>query len=101
MKTRWLRFDPSPGSHLNKERRIASEISILSNKASRTGAWTTEIRRSWTRMQAMDDKITTRTPAGRWGQTQEVTGAAVYFASRASLCVTGETIRVDGGYAVR
>jgi len=49
----------------------------------------------------MNDEILARTPAGRWGQPEEVAGAAVYLASRASDFVTGETIRVDGGYAIR
>jgi 2-deoxy-D-gluconate 3-dehydrogenase len=35
------------------------------------------------------------------GQPDEVAGAAVYRASRASDFVTGDTIRVDGGYAIR
>src|SRR5258708_4434562 len=47
------------------------------------------------------DKILARTPAGRWGQPEEVAGTAVYLASRASDFVTGTTIRVDGGYAIR
>lgn len=47
------------------------------------------------------DEIMARTPAGRWGQSEEVAGTAVYLASRASQFVTGETIRVDGGYAIR
>jgi 2-dehydro-3-deoxy-D-gluconate 5-dehydrogenase len=49
----------------------------------------------------MNDEIIARTPAGRWGQPEEVAGAAVYLASRASDFVTGDTIRVDGGYAIR
>ncbi len=49
----------------------------------------------------MNDEILARTPAGRWGQPEEVAGAAVYLASHASDFVTGETIRVDGGYAIR
>jgi 2-dehydro-3-deoxy-D-gluconate 5-dehydrogenase len=52
-------------------------------------------------MKAMNDEILARTPAGRWGQPKEVAGAAVYLASGASDFVTGETIRVDGGYAIR
>jgi len=52
-------------------------------------------------MQAMNDEIVSRTPAGRWGQPEEVAGAAVFLASQASDFVTGETIRVDGGYAIR
>lgn len=47
------------------------------------------------------DDILLRTPAGRWGKTEEMGGAAVFLASSASDFVTGETIRVDGGYAIR
>lgn len=48
-----------------------------------------------------NDQILVRTPAGRWGQPEEMAGTAVYLASQASDFVTGETIRVDGGYAIR
>ena len=46
-------------------------------------------------------EIITRTPAGRWGNPDELSGTAVYLASRASNFVTGATICVDGGYAIR
>jgi 2-dehydro-3-deoxy-D-gluconate 5-dehydrogenase len=49
----------------------------------------------------LNDEILARTPAGRWGQPDEIAGTAVYLASRASDFVTGTTIRVDGGYAIR
>ena len=49
----------------------------------------------------LNDEILARTPAGRWGQPEELAGTAVYLASRASDFVTGTTIRVDGGYAIR
>jgi NAD(P)-dependent dehydrogenase (short-subunit alcohol dehydrogenase family) len=39
-----------------------------------------------------------RTPMGRFGETTDLTGAAIYLASDASGYVTGETIRVDGGF---
>ena len=51
--------------------------------------------------QALVDEIMLRTPAGRWGQPKEIAGTAVFLASKASDFVTGETIRVDGGYAIR
>ncbi|OGS69594.1 MAG: hypothetical protein A3F91_02595 [Flavobacteria bacterium RIFCSPLOWO2_12_FULL_35_11] len=49
----------------------------------------------------INDEIILRTPAGRWGQPDEIIGTAIYLASKASDFVTGETIRVDGGYAIR
>ena len=49
----------------------------------------------------LNDEILARTPAARWGQPEEIAGTAVYLSSRASDFVTGETIRVDGGYAIR
>jgi 2-deoxy-D-gluconate 3-dehydrogenase len=49
----------------------------------------------------LNDEILSRTPAGRWGQAEEIAGTAVYLASRASNFVTGTTIRVDGGYSIR
>ena len=47
------------------------------------------------------DEILARTPAARFGEPEEIAGTAVYLASRASDFVTGTTIRVDGGYAIR
>jgi gluconate 5-dehydrogenase len=38
-----------------------------------------------------------RTPAGRWGVPEELVGAAVFLASRASDFVNGQIIYVDGG----
>lgn len=52
-------------------------------------------------LKEMYDEIIARTPAGRWGQPDELIGTAVFLASRASDFVTGTRIRVDGGYAVR
>jgi 2-deoxy-D-gluconate 3-dehydrogenase len=50
---------------------------------------------------AMNDEILQRTPAGRWGKPEEMAGTAISLACSASDFVTGETIRVDGGYAIR
>ena len=53
------------------------------------------------RATAWNDEILMRTPAARWGQPEDLAGTAVYLASRASDFVTGATIFVDGGYAIR
>ncbi len=38
-----------------------------------------------------------RTPAGRWGQVEELVGAAVFLCSDAASFVNGHTLFVDGG----
>ena len=38
-----------------------------------------------------------RTPAGRWGQVDELVGAAVFLSSDAASFVNGHTLYVDGG----
>ncbi|MFI4986063.1 MAG: SDR family oxidoreductase, partial [Alphaproteobacteria bacterium] len=39
-----------------------------------------------------------RTPMGRFGELDELVGAAVFLAAPAASYVTGEIIRVDGGF---
>jgi 2-deoxy-D-gluconate 3-dehydrogenase len=46
------------------------------------------------------EEMRRRTPAGRWGDPQELVGAAVLFASRASSFITGTHLLVDGGLTV-
>ena len=45
--------------------------------------------------------ILERIPAGRWGATDDLAGAAVFLASSASDYVTGAIIPVDGGWLGR
>ena len=44
--------------------------------------------------------ILARTPAGRWGEADEIAGAAVFLASSAADFITGATLPVDGGYSI-
>ncbi len=46
-------------------------------------------------------QILERIPAGRWGKPEDMVGAAVYLASRASDYVNGTTITIDGGWMGR
>jgi len=45
--------------------------------------------------------ITARIPAGRWGEPDDLGGAAVFLASRASDYVHGHVLVVDGGWMAR
>lgn len=44
-----------------------------------------------------NDFIVGRTPAGRWGDPDDLQGAAIFLASKASNFVNGQIIYVDGG----
>lgn len=44
-----------------------------------------------------NDFIISRTPAGRWGDPEDLAGTAVFLASEASKFVNGQIIYVDGG----
>jgi 2-deoxy-D-gluconate 3-dehydrogenase len=46
-------------------------------------------------------QILERIPAGRWGEPEDIAGAAVFLASRASDYVSGEVLVVDGGWMAR
>jgi 2-deoxy-D-gluconate 3-dehydrogenase len=46
-------------------------------------------------------QITVRIPAGRWGEPDDLGGAAVFLASRASDYVSGHVLVVDGGWMGR
>ena len=49
----------------------------------------------------LEERVTARTPAGRWGVPDDFAGIAVFLASFASDFVTGTAIPVDGGYSVQ
>jgi gluconate 5-dehydrogenase len=44
-----------------------------------------------------NDLVMTRTPAGRWGEPEDVANAALFLASRAADFVNGHVLYVDGG----
>ncbi len=58
---------------------------------------TTAIRQDTERYQS----ILSRIPAGRWGEPDDLKGAAVFLASDASNYMHGATIAIDGGWLAR
>jgi NAD(P)-dependent dehydrogenase (short-subunit alcohol dehydrogenase family) len=44
--------------------------------------------------------VNARTPLGRWGQPDDISGVVLFLASEASAFITGACLPVDGGYSV-
>jgi 2-dehydro-3-deoxy-D-gluconate 5-dehydrogenase len=51
--------------------------------------------------EARNSQILARIPSARWGEPEDIAGAAVFLASPASDYVTGEVLVVDGGWMAR
>jgi gluconate 5-dehydrogenase len=49
---------------------------------------------------AFDSMVRTRTPAGRWGEPDEIAAAVVFLASDEAAYITGQKLIVDGGMTV-
>jgi 2-deoxy-D-gluconate 3-dehydrogenase len=56
-------------------------------------------RRARAELQGLNERVLSRTPAGRWGEPADMAGIAVFLGSSASDFVTGTAIPVDGGYS--
>jgi 2-deoxy-D-gluconate 3-dehydrogenase len=50
-------------------------------------------------IKGLNAMVLMRTPAGRWGAPGDLSGIAVFLASKASDFITGTAIPVDGGYS--
>lgn len=61
------------------------------------GYFATEINTALLADEAFTAWVANRTPAGRWGETRELVGAAIFLASAASDYVNGHLLMVDGG----
>ncbi|RNI24694.1 SDR family oxidoreductase [Flexivirga caeni] len=61
------------------------------------GYFATDLTASLVQDREFSSWIQSRTPAGRWGRVEELVGAVVFLASRASDFVNGQTLYVDGG----
>lgn len=61
------------------------------------GYFATELTEALVSDQAFSEWVCARTPAGRWGEVEDLVGACVFLASDASRFVNGQIIFVDGG----
>ncbi|MFB0952788.1 MAG: SDR family oxidoreductase [Rhodospirillales bacterium] len=65
------------------------------------GFFATEANQEWVNDDVVNDYIERRISMQRWGQLNEITGAAIFLASDASSYVTGHTLFVDAGLSAR
>jgi gluconate 5-dehydrogenase len=61
------------------------------------GYFKTELNKALVENPEFDAWVRKRTPAGRWGELDELKGVALFLASDASSYVNGQIIYVDGG----
>jgi gluconate 5-dehydrogenase len=61
------------------------------------GYFRTELNRALVEDAAFSAWLANRTPTGRWGEVEELAGAAIFLASDASSFVNGHILYVDGG----
>ena len=52
-------------------------------------------------LEGLNERVLSRTPAGRWGAPADLAGIAVFLCAPASNFITGTAIPVDGGYSVQ
>ena len=58
-------------------------------------------RKAREEVSGLHERVLARTPAGRWGNAEDLAGIAVFLCSAASDFVTGIAIPVDGGYSAQ
>jgi gluconate 5-dehydrogenase len=61
------------------------------------GYFKTELNKALVENREFSAWLEARTPAGRWGNVEELVGAAIFLASDASSFVNGHILYVDGG----
>jgi gluconate 5-dehydrogenase len=64
------------------------------------GYFATEMNRALIDNAEFNGWVCKRTPAGRWGNPEEIAGLAVFLSSSAADYITGQMIVIDGGMSV-
>jgi NAD(P)-dependent dehydrogenase (short-subunit alcohol dehydrogenase family) len=87
-------------AQLTKSLAVAWAAEGIRVNALAPGWISTELTRPAVEDEARSSVITGRTPMGRWGDTTDVAGAALFLLSPAARFITGTVLPVDGGYLV-
>jgi gluconate 5-dehydrogenase len=79
---------------------MATELgkyNILTN-AIGPGYFLTELTKPLSENKEFDEWVKKEVPLARWGNTEELIGAAIFLSSEASSYINGQTIYIDGGW---
>ncbi len=92
-------YTASKGAMKMMTKAMAAELGPLGVRVNglSPGYFRTDLNEALTNDPAFTDWLVKRTPLGRWGDTDELIGAAIFLASDASSFVTGQIVYVDGG----
>jgi len=92
-------YTASKGGLLLMTRGMCAELGPLGIQVNSIapGYFATELTSALVDDEEFSAWVADRTPAGRWGNVEELGGAAVFFLSDAASFINGQTLFVDGG----
>jgi gluconate 5-dehydrogenase len=92
-------YTASKGAVANLTKAMCADWGPLGIQANGIGPgyFKTELTQALVDDPAFTEWLEKRTPAGRWGNVDDLIGAAIYLASPASNYVNGHVLYVDGG----
>ena len=92
-------YTAAKGGVKNLTKSMAAEWAIHNIQANAIGPgyMMTEMNQALIDNESFNAWVVSRTPAKRWGQPEELVGAALFLSSAASNFVNGQIIYVDGG----